>query len=143
MSPEPVAAEALASRLLAQLSSRPEASEPGGDAVVARLSCEQVYGELARWLGPGSARALLSRGLAAARLDHPAVTQVRVGENGESVIDDASAIATHGSAAVAAGLRAVLTTMLDLLGRLVGNDLASRLLNDTVTGGDVHDERSK
>lgn len=142
MSPDRVAAEELASRLVSRFAARREARETGGEAVAARLACEQVYRDLARWLGPESARSLLARGVAAARLNHAAMEGFRPGENTDRVFEDAPAIiAAHGSAAVGAALDAVLVAMLELLGRLVGNDLAARLVDSGDAGESVQDER--
>jgi hypothetical protein len=95
---------------------------------------------LSRWFGPYGALALVTRALTSARAKHAALAPV-------SVTTDAPARAAvlagigesarlHGSAAVIEGFVAWAAALSDLLGRLIGEDLASRLLRQCAVVAD-------
>jgi hypothetical protein len=115
----------------------------GTDATRASVqaACENVFIDLARWFGVGGSRALFVRGIAKARPDHPALGAFRIGDDTDQVFGDLSSLAaTHGDAAIADALEAVLVATLDLLGRLVGDDMVPRLLEESPTNTTPQDE---
>ena len=107
---------------------------PGDAAAVALAACERAHHELARWLGPAGCHALFARALVQARATHGALAGIRVRERSEPALDGvAESIAAQGGAAVARGLEALLTAVLELLGRLVGPGMAARLVGPDAT----------
>ena len=129
----------LARRLIAR-----EASASGlADSPVAatQAACERVYRGLALWLGENGAQALFTRALAQARSAHPPVREISLRAKSERRLDGVTeAIQTYGAGAVATGLEAVLMGVLQLLGRLLGAEIATRLVNQTAPDDDRADE---
>ena len=129
----------LARRLIAR-----EASESGpvnNPADAAHRACERVYRGLSLWLGENGAHALFLRALAQARSAHPAVREISLHAKSERRLDGVTeAIQTHGAKTVAAGLEAVLVGVLELLGRLLGADIATRLVVQTAPDDDRDDD---
>ena len=65
-----------------------------------------------------------------AKTNHPALKDVRP-SNGDGVYLDGvpASIETHGVAAVTAAIEALLAALIDILGRLIGEDMATRLID--------------
>jgi hypothetical protein len=74
-------------------------------------------------------RALLDRALVSARAEHPALAELSCHGGDEENI--AAAVRTHGATAVAAGMVALVAVLVDLLGRIIGEDMAVRLVEET------------
>jgi hypothetical protein len=89
--------------------------------------------ELSRSVGSYGYYALLARALAAARADHPVLRAVRVvAAPTPELAGLADAARAHGAGAAVAGAEAVLATLIDLLGRLIGDDLAVTFIDQTI-----------
>jgi hypothetical protein len=71
-------------------------------------------------------RALLDRAIGLARAEHPALGGLSCHGEEESVV--AAAVRAHGAAEVAAGIMAVVAVLTDLLGRIIGDQMALRLV---------------
>lgn len=81
-------------------------------------------------MGVDGCNALLVRALARMEADHPAVKKVcRI--NGDNIQLDgvAASIEAYGVAAVTAAVEALVATLLDALGRLIGEDMAIRIID--------------
>jgi hypothetical protein len=110
-----------------------DAPPPGTPGAVA---LERLSGELCRWIGDDGCRVLLSRALTRAQRSRPALADLRVGSGAPPVIEGLEeGLAAHGSAAIALGLEDTMIAMLDLLRRLIGEDLTTRLAERSTTGG--------
>jgi hypothetical protein len=93
----------------------------------------QLAAELSRWFGPYGYHALLARALADARTAHPALRVVRVGPAPAPELEGLEdAARAQGAAAAVAGVEAVLAALIDLLGRLIGDDLAMTFIDHTI-----------
>lgn len=123
------------SRLIA-LQARVDNSAPDSvDAVVGALHLTTI--ELSRWLGPDGTNALLLRALNRARRGHAVLADIKVVTNSApnlAGIDDRVAVA--GAAPVTAGLTATLLELFELLVRMVGDDLTTKLA-DQITAQDA------
>lgn len=109
--------------------------------VSVQAAAERVNLALTRSFGPAGARALFSRGLSQVRPDHPVLADFRLGDKPNQVFADLSSrTATHGDAAIAAALEAVLVATLGVLSRLVGEDMVTRLLEESLTNPAPQDE---
>ena len=125
-----------------ELTRRLIASEAGQDAgaavdpaAAAHAALERAYRALGRWVGPAGAEALFARALAETRGEHPAIAEVELRLQPDRGLQGiAASVSAHGTDAVAAGLEALLTSVLRLLGRLIGDDMATRLLDQTMRG---------
>ena len=134
MAPNSPAARELAERLLASGGERrPAADEAAEPLLVARRVDRHLAAELSRWFGPYGYHALITRAVAQARSGHPALAAVRAGPPEAPYLDGlAEAAGTHGAPATLAGLAAVLATLIELLGRLIGADLAVTFVDRTI-----------
>jgi len=90
---------------------------------------ERLYRELSRWLGSVGCHALFTRALADARVSHPLLTGVRVQKGDQPYFEGtAEIIDAHGASATAEAFEAMLVTLVELLGRLIGDDMAVKLI---------------
>ncbi len=127
MPPEMPGARDLARQFVAGDPTRGDA--PGGAALSARDACERVFCELARWVGATGTHALFARAIAQARPEHPVLAEIGLRDESDPKLQGvAEAIQAHGAAAVASALEALLVTLFELLGRLVGGDMVMRML---------------
>jgi signal transduction histidine kinase len=98
-------------------------------ALAVHAACERTYRDLTRRLGPIGSRALLARALSHAEEAHPLLRTIRIGRRLVPSLDGAAeAIGDYGAPAVTAAFEHTLETLLALLGRLIGEDMAARLV---------------
>lgn len=102
----------------------------GGDtAARAAAACDDLYRNLSRWIGPDGCHALFKRALAETRAAHPALEQIRLRAHSDPYMEGvAEALAEHGDAATADAFESLLFSLVELLGRLIGDDMASKLI---------------
>lgn len=129
--PQSRTAEELARRLLA----RDAPAEDAPDAVAA--ATDRVFGRvsanLSRWFGIDGTNALFTRALVRAQAGHPALANVRYsGQSAVCLERLAESARSHGADAAADGVAAILTALIELLGRLIGQDIAMRLVEQSV-----------
>ena len=102
--------------------------EPDDDAAAAAAhdACERVCRELSRWVGTGGSDALIGRALAEVRAQHPSLAEIHIDNPSNGALKGvAESIKAHGGADVAQGLESFLESLIGLLGRLIGYDLAA------------------
>jgi len=92
--------------------------------------CVQLQAGLGRWVGATGYRALLDRAVGLARAEHPALSRLSCHGSDEQEI--AAAVRAHGAAEVTAGMVALVATLIDLLSRTVGEEMAVELVNQAV-----------
>lgn len=140
------AARVVAHRLLAGAgvplgpgSDRPNAADPADSAdpadpaADAERACRHLAAELSRWFGPFGVQALFTRALADARAGHPALAAVGVRGAGEPWLDGLpDAARAHGARAATEGVVTILAALIDLLGRLIGEDMAVNLVSQAM-----------
>ena len=95
-------------------------------AAAADLMCAQLRLELGRWIGAGGYRALLERALGRTRVEHPALDGVSCLGGDASVF--VAAVHARGAGELSAGLVALVAELVDLLGRIVGAEMAMQLV---------------
>lgn len=109
---------------------RPAATGSSPEADAATRATEMVLVqlriELGRWIGGEGYRTLFARAVAIVRVDHPAIVGVSAAEANASTMADA--VATYGAGPVASATNAVVATLTELLGRIVGDEMAVRLV---------------
>ncbi|WP_411280970.1 hypothetical protein [Gemmatimonas sp.] len=123
--------------------SNPHANDASGAAAMRLLSDLEVV--LSRWIGSEGFRALL---LNAARLTlpaHPVLSTVLTVDGVRGVPHDAPAA----NDAIASGVVALLEVLMQLLGRIVGDEMAVRLIDQAgapsprgTVSIDTHEERN-
>jgi len=125
--PAPKARELVRNLIDLEVDSRSD--EIPAAASAALETSERLYRELSRWVGPVGCHALFTRALADAKISHPLLIGLHLQDhtqpyfNGSTEIIDA-----HGHAATAEALEAMLVTLVEILGRLIGDDMAMKLI---------------
>jgi hypothetical protein len=102
------------------------ATTPGEVAVAADQMCAQVGAGLRRWIGAAGYSALLDRALAQARSEHPVLDGVSCLGDDASVI--VGVVRAQGAGQLSAGLVAVVSELVELLGRIIGAEMAVQLV---------------
>ena len=118
---------------------RDEMDEAARIEVIERLGVCIPEG-LSRWFGSYGALALVTRALTSARESHDVLAPVSVMTDAATRVSVLAGIGEsarlHGSAAVIEGFGTWAAALSDLLRRLIGEDLASRLLRQCAVIGD-------
>jgi len=93
-------------------------------------TCTRVLGNLREALGEDGCNALLARALARAEREHPPLKKIRR-LYGDSIHLDgvAASVDAFGVPAVTAAIEALFAALVDVLGRLIGEDMAARLID--------------
>ncbi len=110
-----------------------DAGGPEEMAAAAEQGCARLRAVLTRWIGSDGYRALVDRALEQARAEHPAIAglQCQAGD----VQGVAAAVGEHGAAEVREGILALVARLIDLLSRLIGEEMATRLVEQAWAGG--------
>jgi hypothetical protein len=105
-------------------------SAPEEVTAEAERICAQLQTGLVRWVGSAGYRTLVDRALELVRPEHPALGKMSCnGNDGEEI---AAAVRVHGSAELTAGIVAFVATLIGLLGRIVGEEMAVELVKQAV-----------
>jgi hypothetical protein len=112
------------------ISSRPAHTKPGDTAArAAAVACNNLYIELSRWVGPDGCHALFARALAETRPQYPALEKIQLRPRSEPYIEGiADSIMARGDPETAEALESLLIRLVELLGRLIGDDMAMKLI---------------
>jgi hypothetical protein len=125
----------LVARLLASLRAQ-RSDAPAAALDIAVAAFHRTSHELSRWVGVGGCQALLSRALKRAAAQHPGLSGIGL-ELGSpphlTGLDEG--VEAHGGKAMRAGLEASLVILYELMGRLIGDDLATKLAELSMTNG--------
>jgi hypothetical protein len=123
----------MARRLLARETS--VAAEPAMVAAALQRVFLRVSANLRDSVGDDGCDALLARAFARAELDYPVLNDIRNLNNGTFHLGGVVvSVEAHGVAPVTAAVEALLAALLDVLGRLIGEDMAMRLLDHDLPG---------
>jgi hypothetical protein len=102
-----------------------KASAPEDVAVAATRMCTELRVGLSRWVGAMGYRALIDRALLLARAEHPALSSLSCHGGDEPVT---AAVWAHSADEVATGMVASVAALVELLGRIIGEEMAVRLV---------------
>jgi hypothetical protein len=102
-------------------------------AAAADRMCVELRAGLGRWVGAAGYQALVDRALTMTRAEHPALGSFSCLGGDEPAT--ATAVGAHGAAQVAAGLVAMVTAVIELLGRIIGDEMAVRLVEQIAVPG--------
>jgi hypothetical protein len=111
-----------------------EARRSGGSdsespARAAAAAADGLYRDLSRWVGIDGCYALFSRSLSEARSDFPALAQIEIQARSQPHVDAvAETIMARGDPATAEALEFMIERLVELLGRLIGDDMATKLI---------------
>ena len=128
-------------------SRRSERAGGDTDARATAVACDHLYRALSRWVGPDGCHALFTRALAQARTEYPALGQIHLRARSEPYIDGvAETIMAHGDAVTAEALASMLVRLIELLDRLIGDDMATKLIEESLAEparGDANPARKR
>jgi hypothetical protein len=100
-----------------------------GDASALAAAADHLYRELSRWVGSDGCHALFLRALAEARKEYPALGHIKLRAGAEPYIGGvAETVVAYGDSATAKALESMLVHLVELLGRLIGDDIAAKLI---------------
>ena len=117
----------LARRLLAQ-DTAAGIGDPEIVAVGLRKTCARVSGALRNALGTDGCNALLIRAMTRTEAQHPLIADLqRSGEGHISFDGLVKSVDEHGVGAVTAAIEALLAALIDILVRLIGEEMTVRL----------------
>lgn len=117
----------LARRLIE--SHRAERAASDSAARAAAAACDHLYRDLSRWVGPDGCHALFTRARTQAQADHTLLDQIHPIAGSEPYLHGvAETIMAHGDAATGKALESMMVTLLELLGRLIGDDMTTKLI---------------
>ena len=120
------------------------ARETNGDrsapvvAAAAETVCAQVIEGLSRWFGPYGSHALVARALASVQPRHPPLSGVTLTE-GHRLQGLQSTGPRYDDEAVIEAVVAMMGAVGELLGRMIGDDLAASVLEQSITTIDSGD----
>jgi len=103
-----------------------DSNTPEDVAVAATRMCTELRVGLTRWVGAMGYRALIDRALLLARAEHPALGSLSC--HGEAEPVTTAAVRAHSAAEVATGMVALVAALVELLGRIIGEEMAVRLV---------------
>jgi hypothetical protein len=139
MKPESAAAGESARRLWAGAGGTSET--PEAIAAAAERLGTQLRRGLGRWIGTDGYYTLLERAAAATKEAHPTLNPVSYFRDGAPVT--LAAVQAHGAKAVVDGLVALLAALIELLGRIVGDEMARRLVEQAGNPGSRSGSRAE
>jgi hypothetical protein len=126
LSPDKQPARQIARRLI-------ESRQPEGKGADSRspaaAACEDLYRDLSRWVGTDGCHALFARALAQTLVEYATLDQIKLRPRSEPYLDGvAETIMARGDAATTDALESMLVHLIELLGRLIGDDMATKLI---------------
>jgi hypothetical protein len=108
---------------------RAKANSSSDRALFTAAAFDQLYQDLARWVGFDGCHALFSRALVQARDEHPFLDTIQLQARSSPYLAGLTeAVAQHGTAKTAEALEAVLAILIELLGRLIGEEMTTNLI---------------
>lgn len=118
-------------------------SQDDGDTAAHAAACDRLYRDLSRWVGPDGCHALFTRALAESLTEYPLLAQVQLRPRSEPYIDGVADTArSHGDAVTAEALESIIVHVIELLRRLVGDDMAIKLIERSLTASERSDALS-
>ena len=88
---------------------------------------------LVQWCGPFAYYAVLARAVRLVQVAVPAMEQLRVlAPPAVTLVGFEDIEATHGDALLLAGVHALLAALISILDRVIGEDLATRVVSDAL-----------
>ena len=120
-------ARAAARRLIE--GNRSELRESSSRAHGVAAACNDLYRGLSRWVGPDGCHAVFTRALAQVREKSGSLDQILLRPGADPYLDGvAESILSQGDSEVADALEAVLIQIVELLERLIGPGMATKLI---------------
>ena len=123
----------LAERLIAR--NRSESDPASSVSSVAALAAEDLFVALSRWVGADGCHALFTRAQTDELVAHPSLSSLQLRPRTQPHLDGVSATAIkYGEAETALAIQAAVVATIELLGRLIGAEMAANLIERTLPG---------
>jgi hypothetical protein len=120
----------VARRILARDAPAPREKDLEAAGQALQRSCTRMTAALWRTMGPAGSSALLARAFARTEGAHPILKALHRGNGDATRLEGiAESVKAHGIAEVTAAIEAFLATVIDILARLIGEDMATRLIS--------------
>jgi len=95
----------------------------------AAAAFDHLYQSLSRWVGLDGCHALFTRAHALARATHPLLANIQLRARSTPYLDGvAETVDQHGAGETVDALGSMLVVLIELLGRLIGDDMATKLI---------------
>lgn len=125
----------VAHQILARELAKVEMPTAAHAASAAERAFAEISVSLVRWIGPDGSQALFMRALGLAQVQRPALKAIPPPARSALVLGPlAATVDPQDTNAVVDAAAMILTILIELLGRLVGNDLAIRLIGHGLPG---------
>jgi hypothetical protein len=110
-----------------------EQKEPDGRARAVAVACNALNRELSRWVGPDGCHAVFMRAIAQARTESTGLDKIQLRPGAAPYVEGVEeSIRSYGDPATADALESVLINVIELLGRLVGDSMATKLIERSI-----------
>lgn len=127
-------ARTLSDRLIARAAE--DSGSPVASAAAAARACERFLADTSRWLGVAGAQVIFARVSSQLSVEHPVLTEIRVVAAPAARVEGVTAGGEdHDERAARKALESVLIAALELLGRLVGDDMVAQMVENNATSG--------
>lgn len=135
--PESTAAREIVRRLIERQPVPRDGSYPAVQG-----ACDDVCRGFARWVGPSGSKALFTRAMETAARAHPVLREIRVHDEDARLHGVEAAAQSFGEGATVSALEAMLIEVIELMGRLIGDDMVANLVGDNSEAGKPADGRT-
>jgi len=98
----------------------------------AERTFQRLANTLVRWIGPEGCHALFTRALSLAQTQNPALKVVPPPTRSAVFLEGLASAKQHDATAVTEEIVLILTSLFELLARLIGHDLAIRLVAESI-----------
>src|SRR5256714_4649467 len=114
-------------------SRQPEQRELDARARAVAVACSALNRELSRWVGADGCHAVFMRAITQARPESAALDKIQLRPGTDPYVDGVEeSIRSYGDLAAADALQSVLVNVIELLGRLVGDSMATKLIERSI-----------
>lgn len=119
---------------------RASAGSESAASVAAALATGDLAAGLSKWIGTDGCHALFTRAKAEAEATHPALGALTLRPRAAPYVEGVDgALETYGDAATLDGIESMLLGIVELLGRLIGPDMAKNLIDQGLPDA-MHDQ---
>lgn len=122
---------------------RSQSTSAENESGAAAAACGYLYAELSRWIGAEGCHALFERALADARKESQPMRSIQLSARAVPYVQGIeTGVAAHGDAETAAGVELLLMRLLELLRRLIGDDMAMKLIEPVLGKAEASRKKS-
>ena len=102
----------------------------------AAAAAEDLYRSLAGWIGSDGCHALFARARAEAEVTHPSLGAMQIHERARPYVTGVvESVSNYGDAATADAIQSMIALTIEILGRLIGVDMATNLIERSLGDG--------